>query len=460
MLTTRNVVTLVIAVSVISLVSACVSLVGSPTSGVTGRDSYGTHAYGYRGLFETLEALHVPVEREIVPPDGLARRELTLAIFEPDPVILTSEPAYLRRVAAWVEEGGAVVVAPSVARPRRLTWPLQDWPPKSPLEELSLSQIDTDVFHSRSEALAEDDEDKSPNESKKAESAKARRSARQIADQALDLALGQAADVPVSFVKATVDGDLAARFPRGLELAVPAKGLRVITELGRIKGSHVRAILEPGGEPQILAALYPRERGSIAVVADARLAQNSLVCLGDNAVLLAHLLADPRYPVVFDEFYHGRTVRSNPLWLATRFPYNALALTTLGVTLLVGWRAARALGPPIPRRVPSRRTLTEYIEAMARLLNRSRRPSPYLLNELRQGLLWRVRRELNQPPGLQDTDKLLQVLGRRDPLLADRLKDALQAIDQTLQSPSLDSTTMKATLAKVSRCAAVPRRIV
>jgi hypothetical protein len=196
------------------------------------------------------------------------------------------------------------------------------------------------------------------------------------------------------------------------------------------------------------------------VVADARLAQNSLVWRGDNAVLMAHLLADPRRPVVFDEFYHGRTVRSNPLWLATRFPYNALALATLGVTLLVGWRAARALGPPIPRRVPSRRTLTEYIEAMARLLNRSRRPVPYLLNELRQGLLWRVRRELNQPPGLQDTDKLLQVLSRRDPLLADRLKDALQAIDQTLRSPSLDSTTMKATLAKVSRCAAVPRRTV
>jgi len=462
MLTTRNVVTLVIAVSVISLVSACVSLIGSPTSGVTGRDSFGTHAYGYRGLFETLETLHVPVERELVPPDGRASRELTLAIFEPDPVIVTSEPAYLHRVAAWVEEGGTVVVAPSVTKPRRLTWPLQDWPPKSPLEELSLSQIDTDVFHARSEVLAEDDDDadESPQKSKKAESPKARRSARQIADQALDLAVGQAPDVPVSFVKATVDGDLAARFPRGLELAVPAKGLRVITELGRTKGSHVRAILEPGGEPQILAALYPRERGLIAVVADARLAQNSLVWRGDNAVLMAHLLADPRRPVVFDEFYHGRTVRSNPLWLATRFPYNALALATLGVTLLVGWRAARALGPPIPRRVPSRRTLTEYIEAMARLLNRSRRPVPYLLNELRQGLLWRVRRELNQPPGLQDTDKLLQVLSRRDPLLADRLKDALQAIDQTLRSPSLDSTTMKATLAKVSRCAAVPRRTV
>ncbi len=460
MLTTRNVVLLVILVFVISLVSACVSLIGSPTSGVTGRDTYGTHAYGYRGLFETLEALHVPVERELVPPDGLARRELTLAIFEPDPVIVTSEPAYLRRVATWVEAGGTVVVAPSVGKPRRSTWPLQDWPPKNPLEELGLSQIDTDVFHSRAEALAESEAEETSETTKKNESAKPRRSVREIADEALDLALGQTADVPVSFVHATVDGDLGAQFPRGLDLAVPAKGVRVITELSRVKASHVRATLEPGGEPQILAALYPREHGSIAVVADARLAQNSLVWRGDNPVLLAHLLADPRRPVVFDEFYHGRTVRSNPLWLATRFPYNALALTTLGVTLLVGWRAARVVGPPIPRRVPSRRTLAEYIEAMSRLLNRSRRPGPYLLHELRQGLIWRIRRELNQPPGLQDEDKLLQVLARRDPLLVDRLKDALAAIDQTLQLPSLDSTTMNATLAKVSRCVAVSRRTV
>jgi hypothetical protein len=255
-----------------------------------------------------------------------------------------------------------------------------------------------------------------------------------------------------------MDGELVARFPQGLELAVPTKGPRVIIELDRISGSHVRAVLEPAGQPQILAAIYPVGRGKIAVLADARLAQNALLGHDDNAVLIAHLLADSHRPVVFDEFYHGRTVRSNPLWLATRFPYNALSLSVLGVTLLVGWRAARALGPPIPKRERSRRTLAEYIEAMSRLLNRSRRPVPYLLGELRQGLLWRLRRELGLPPGDEKPEKLLQVLARRDPALAERLEQALQAIDQTLQMPSPGSTAVTATLAKVSRCATVSRR--
>jgi hypothetical protein len=461
MLTTRNVAFLVILVVVISLVSACISLLGSPTGGVTGRDTYGTHTYGYRGLYETLDDLNIPVERELVPPDGLLDRDITLAIFEPDPVIVTSEPSYLHTVAKWVENGGQVVVAPAVSKPGRMTWPLQDWPPRSPLEELSLTQVESEIFHSRSELAEEADQssiDSGEKSSKKKSGLRSKKKTLPSRDDALGFAVGQTSDMPVSIVRATLDGEFADRFPDGLELAVPAKGARVLVELDKISGSHVRAVLEPGGQPQILAAIYPHGRGKIAVLSDARLAQNALLGRDDNAVLVAHLLADPRRPVVFDEFYHGRTVRSNPLWLATRFPYNALALSVLGSTLLVGWRAARVLGPPLPKQVPSRRTLAEYIDAMSRLLNRSRHPVPYLLNELRHGLLWRIRRELGLPPGRDDVNKLLQVLERRDPSLADNLREALLALDQTLKSPSPRSAEMNATLAKVSRCGSVPRR--
>jgi hypothetical protein len=466
MLTTRNVLFVVILVVLISLVSACISLLASPTGGVTGRDSYGTHFYGFRGLFETLEELGVPVERELVPPDRLVNRDITLAIFEPDPVIVTTEPAYLHAVAKWVENGGSVVVAPAVFKPGRMTWPLQEWPPRSPIVELSLHQLDIDAFQPRTD----EDPDKSASgttqdtsdESKKTPNDRPKKSPRKktvpSGEAALDFAIGQTPDLKVSIVHATVDGEFASQFPRGLQLAVPAKTPRMITELDKISGSHVRAVLEPDGEPQILAAIYPHGRGKIAVLADARLAQNALLGRDDNAVLMTHLLADPRRPVVFDEFYHGRTVRSNPLWLATRFPYNALAVSVLGTTLLVSWRAARALGPPLPRRSRSRRTLAEYIDAMSRLLNRSRRPVPYLLSELRHGLLWRIRRELGLPPGREDVDKLLQVLARRDPPLAENLRQALRAIDQTLQTPSPRSAEVTATLTKVSRCGSVPRR--
>jgi hypothetical protein len=467
MLTTRNVVLLVILVLLISLVSAGISLLGGPTSGVTGRDSYGTHSYGFRGLFETLEELNVPVERDLLPPDRLLDRDITLAIFEPEPLLVTMEPAYLHAVGKWVENGGWVVVAPASEKPQRLLWPLQDWPPKTPLEELSLTDVETTKFHARGEKADEDSDDNAetvedpgetePSESKKPAHDKRRKSSGWDPEGAIDLALGRVADTPVSIVHATGDGDFAARFPQGLELAVPAKRPQVINELATIRGSRLRAVLEPGGASQILAAIYPHGRGKIVVLSDARLAENDFLGRDDNAVLVTHLLADPGRPIVFDEFYHGRTVRSNPLWLATRFPYNALGLCVLGTTLLVGWRAARVLGPPIPRRPRSRRTLAEYIDAMSRLLNRSRGPVPYLLVELRHGLLWRIRRELGLPPGREDAGKLLQVLSRRNPLLADNLQQALQAIDHTLESPSPRSADVTATLSKVSRCASVPR---
>jgi Domain of unknown function (DUF4350) len=451
-LTPRNVIIIFIVLVAISLASACLALVQSPTGGVNGRDSFGTRTYGFRGLYETLEALGVPVERELLPPDRSLDRGATLAIFEPDPVIVTTEPAYLHKVAEWVKEGGAIVVIPSQYVPKRAAWPLREWPPRSPLEELSLPDVLVAPFRAHGTNPQEEDED--------SDREKLHWPHPTSASDTLDSVLGRNADIPMSFVHATLDGELAARFPQGLRLAVPAKDPRVITELAKMPGSHVRAVLEPDGTPQILAAVYSVGRGTIAVLADARLAQNAFLGRDDNALLAVQLLAEPKRPVIFDEFYHGRTVRGNPLWLATRFPYSALALTVLGATLLVGWRAARILGPPVPRQVPSRRTLAEYIEAMARLLNRSRQPLPYLLGELRSGLLWRIRRELTFPPGRDDPQKLLQVLSRRDPTLAENLSAALGSLDQVLESPSPSPQVVKATLAKVSHCVSVPRRSV
>ena len=150
----------------------------------------------------------------------------------------------------------------------------------------------------------------------------------------------------------------------------PAAGAPVIE--GRI-----RAVLEPEGEPETLAAVYAVGDGTITVLADPRLRKNRLVEHADNAVLISHLLADAQQPVVFDEFYHGLTVRGNPLWLLSRFPYGYSAASVLAATVLVGSGGqARFLGPPLSPRPASRRPDREYVDAMARLLNRSQRPIP------------------------------------------------------------------------------------
>jgi hypothetical protein len=306
-----------------------------------------------------------------------------------------------------------------------------------------------------------------------------------------------------AIVHATAEGTLASVFPHGLNLMLPEFDRRVIESAAEPAPSHgkdsktkrsaepkggasfpessvkspahaqkpsqaaslesspegrIRAILEPDGEPETLAAVYAVGSGTIIVLADPRLAQNSFIGEADNPILVTHLLADPQRPVVFDEFYHGLTVRANPLWLLSRFPYDILAASVLAATLLIGWHASRFLGPSLLPRPASRRTLSEYIEAMARLLNRSKRPVPFLLTEIRQGLLWRLRHDMGLPPGQEDATKIVWILERRDPALAEKAREAIRAIDDSLAHPNQPAKDLARTLAKVSVC--VPRHAV
>jgi Domain of unknown function (DUF4350) len=489
MLNTRNVLAAVLIVMFLSLVGACVSLIQSPTGGGLGVDTYGTRGHGFRGLFEILEQLKIPVERTTVPPDRMLDRNMTLALIQPSPEIVSTEPAYLNAVGRWARAGGTVVVAPSLRGPES---PSRGGLANDVLVELGLKGVGVHLEEPaavRGSNRAKGDSDNL--------GADAKRSARQLEK----LFLNQI-DLPVSFVHATAEGTLSSRFPKGLDLVIPYRGCGVLdsdaelygisTETppkvsrsggtpksarghastakfsaaqkkrsrseaaGSLPAGRIRAVLETGGDPETLAAVYHVGDGSIAVLADARLAQNRLVGRGDNPVLVSYLLAGPQKPIVFDEFYHGLTIRSNPLWLVTRFPYNVLTITVLAMTLLAGWRGARFLGPPLAPRPASRRTLSEYLEAMARLLDRAHHPAPFLLSQIRQGLLWRIRHDLGLPPGQEDAEKVVRLLERRDPELAVKARDALRAIDDSLAKPALSSTQLETTLAKVSLC--VPRR--
>src|SRR5690242_11448349 len=111
-LTARNFVAIVIAIAVVSIVSACISLMQPPDSGGQGSDSYGTRFHGRRAMFEILAALGVPVERALAPPTAVIGREVTLVLWKPQADLVQLEPAYLATVAKWVESGGYVVVAP------------------------------------------------------------------------------------------------------------------------------------------------------------------------------------------------------------------------------------------------------------------------------------------------------------------------------------------------------------
>ncbi len=110
MLNTRNVVAAAVIVTLVSLVGAILALWQSPGSGL-GIDSYGTRGHGFRGLFEILAELHVPVERADAPPNRLLDRDITLALIQPSPEIVSTEPAYLNAIGKWVR-GGALSLCP------------------------------------------------------------------------------------------------------------------------------------------------------------------------------------------------------------------------------------------------------------------------------------------------------------------------------------------------------------
>jgi Domain of unknown function (DUF4350) len=472
MLNARNVVVAAVILTLVSFIGACLALLQSPGGGGLGLDTYGTRGQGFRGLYEILADLHVPVERATVPPSGLLKQNMTLALIDPSPEIVSTEPTYLDAVGKWVRGGGSVVVSPS---PRKRQSMGVAPPTRNPLSELGLEGLS--VHYIRPDS----DESSGPSfrSSHRTFGAESKRAARNLKR----LVLGQP-DSPAADVHATAEGSLQALFPNGLDLVLPAEGRCVLESdyatdpppasktakekpvevagqehnvappnvKNQTLQGRILAVLEPDGEPETVAAVYKVGDGTIAVLADARLAQNRFIARGDNAVLVSHLLADPDRPVVFDEFYHGLTVRSNPLWLLSRFPYDILAASALAATLLVGWRAARFLGPPLSPRPASRRTLSEYIEAMARLLNRSQQPVPFLLREIRQGLLWRLRHDLGLPPGQEDANQIVRILQRRDPALADNTREAIRAIDNLLTHSNQSAKDLETTLAKVSRC--------
>ena len=167
-------------------------------------------------------------------------------------------------------------------------------------------------------------------------------------------------------------------------------------------------------------------------MASPAIAENRLITRHDNSVLAVHLLAAPGRPVVFDEFYHGLTIRGNPLWLFTQRGY---AATTLCLLTLIGlwiWREAVFLGPPLAPEAQSRRSIGEYVDAMARFLNRGRSSQAFLLREVRSGVLRAVRDELHLPPSRDHVDELAAVLARRDPRRARELVEAVGAVDAAL----------------------------
>jgi hypothetical protein len=458
MLTARNFVVLTIIIAVVSLAWACLELARPPDSGGLGFDSYGTRVHGQRGLFEILGELGIPVERVLRPPTSVVGREATLVLWRPQPDLVQMEPAYLHALARWVENGGRVVVAPEGRRaappPTGLSGRARPTRETTVLGELGLATAHIKTIHLGSAEQGPDaDSSVRPAGARARETSEDRdESEDDDARRLRELLTGTARPIVTRSVTVEATGVWSPLGKLVSTIEVPEEKLQVLS-VGESAPDGTLTFRDPAGSEQVLAAVYRRGKGELVVVASATIAENGLIARQDNSVLAVELLGASARPVVFDEFYHGLTIRGNPLWLFTQRGYAATTLCLLAVIGLWMWREAVFLGPPLAPPGQSRRSIGEYVDAMARFLNRGGSSRAFLLREVRSGVLKAIRDELHLPPSRDHVEELAAVLARRDPRRARELIETMEAVDQALSRKGvLKESVAVGLFERMSRC--------
>jgi hypothetical protein len=418
LLSARSLILATAIVLVLSVLGMCLSMLGPNDSRGLGRDSFGTRAGGFRGLFELLESLHVPVARVFAPPVASAGSRETLVLFNPDPRLVATGPKYIQSLLPWVESGGRIVVSPSIKLDSLgTTSTLKS--DETPLDVLQLLEVEDRVKRGKfSESFVEEDYT----------------AANKQRDKDIDLRglWGRRADPkPPKHYTVTTGGSLAGLSDQVMQLAVPAEGFATLRAKTKNLAGWVTCV-GADGKKHIIAAALDRGAGAIVVVSDASIFSNRLIARADNSVLAAHLLSPQRVKVVFDEFYHGRAVRGNALYLLTRPGFAAATTALLLVVGALAWRSTVFLGPPLSKRTTTRRDIREYVNAMGQFLGRGRGSRQFLVREIRDGVLREVCRELKLPMDTLQVETVTGALARRNPERARRLEAAVRDVDACL----------------------------
>jgi hypothetical protein len=424
------VVLVIAAVLVLSLLWACAKMLRPNDSGGMGRDSYGVRGDGFRGLYEILDALHIPVRRGLAPPRQGGESAYTIALLGPDPQLVLFEPKYLTSLLSWVDGGGRLVVAPA---PHKHNWYFDETHKTVPgerdiLKLLEVHDVVTLSEHPPSEAVTKE---RQRNLRDSGRSGSPRN--RDFDSEDFWDAFSYSRPAPRGLdVEAT--GSLAKLAADVHRIAAPGDEFAIL-EAGAQPPSGTLALKNDDGKKSLLVAVVPRGKGEIVVISDPVLLSNALVAQADNSVLAARVLSPQGEAVDFDEYYHGLAVRGNPLYLLTRPGFAAVAAAILLVIGVVAWRAAIFLGPPLPDLQRSRRGIQEYIHAMGAFFCRGAGHRRFLVREVREGVLHELCEELHLPPHTTNVDTIIAALSRRYPDRAQKLSTVLAEVDGLLDRP-------------------------
>lgn len=493
MITPRRLVTLAAFLTAYAILAAVHHAASPPDPGGGGHDSFGVKPHGLRGLLETMEALGVPASRSFLPPHLLFRAEpnATLALLSPDGWWLRLDARTLERTAHSLRRGGRLVVALP-----------HDWLAaerlanlgKDPFgEELDWGEEDEAKDAPAQENDARDNESRE-NETRENETRtnKTRTNAtRDMEDSLRETVLLIPDELGLPGLNATMlalaepepgaEEDALYPYSRGARLAVPAwrwdgrlargwtldvageGSLVPLADLARslrVPGPYLQTIgidaanassqnatlagllrvKAPDGRWHVILAHYRLGQGECLVLSDSGLLVNALLDQADNAALAAWCLAPaPGARLHLDEFFNGLSVRGNPFWLLGRAPYGQLALMLALGALLAAWRVGVRLGPVLEPPPMNRRTVEEYVDAMASLFFRGA-CHRFIMARTRSGALWVLRRRLRLGLAKETPEAVVAAMARRDPPRAQALQRAL-AHCQALADGTISITT-------------------
>lgn len=432
----RTVVIGVFLIAAISLIGVVLDLAAPPDSNGLGGDSYGTHLHGQRAFYELLGSMGMAADRAVVPPTAFLREGRGLLFLGPDPGLVALEPEHLRRVSDWVAQGGHALIAP--APPSEADEiglyaggePLLAGGGTTALNEIGVKNLRVETMENLREEAARrrshTTADKTPKHGKAEDAPRGGAKSRRffaLTDDRPD----------TRRLSVSGFGTLVPLANLSRHLLVPADDLQVIDTASTTPMLGGLFHRDDKGTTYLLAAVVPMGKGSVTVVSDPSLAENGYLDGEGNAVVLVHLVAAMGSTAVFDEFYHGLTIRGRPAWLLTRQPYGILAILVALVAGVWAWREAASLGPPLPERLKPRRNLREYVDAMAALFSRPRHRH-FIGREILDGTVWALQKQLGLPHRPGGANEVIDAIHRRDPARAARFRAAVFAAEKTLNS--------------------------
>jgi hypothetical protein len=168
-----------------------------------------------------------------------------------------------------------------------------------------------------------------------------------------------------------------------------------------------------GGAKGSLVAVASLGRGRVILLADASMLQNQYLGSADNARFALAAAGAPSRPVAFFESYHGYGPASGFSSVPGRWLLLLAGLVVAAVALMIA--RGRRLGPPEPesRDLPPPRRA--YVDSVAGILARARRPDE-ALEPVRAETVARIARRAGLPEGatLEQVEAAARRLGLPD----------------------------------------------